>query len=70
MAKLTIDNICESINRRIQSMDYKTEKKIREFLEDRVDDGVLEPRKHDVREIANILDVNENCIQDILEDED
>jgi hypothetical protein len=47
-------------------MDYNTEKRIREFLEDRVDDGILEPRKHDVNEICHILDVNENCVMDIL----
>lgn len=63
-----INRICSDINRRIQHMDYKEESAVREHLEMQVFDDELMLHRSDVREIADILDVNTECITDLLID--
>lgn len=65
--KFTSDKVCELINRRIYSMDYKKEVEIREYIENNSDDGDFVPYSRDADNIADILGTNENCIADILE---
>jgi len=63
-----IDRICSDINRRIQHMDFQEESAIREYLEMQIVDDKLLLFMSDVREIAYILDVNNECIHDLLTD--
>ena len=64
----TIDTICADINRRIQQMNYKEESEIRIHLDDQFIDGELCLCDYDVNRIADILDVNTDCIHDLLTD--
>jgi hypothetical protein len=63
MENKVIAQVCAAINRRIMSMNYQQEKSVMEYLE--AQECIVES---DVNEIANILDVNTNCIFDILTD--
>lgn len=62
----TIDRICDDINRRIQQMNYNEESDIRSHLDDQFIDGELCLSNYDVDIIADILDVNTDCIHDLL----
>jgi hypothetical protein len=62
----TIENICANINRRIYQMNYETEKQVREFLDCNLYQDKLTTYEGD--QLANLLDVNENCIFDLLTD--
>jgi hypothetical protein len=64
----TIDRICDDINRRIQQMNYNEESDIRSHLDDQFIDGQLCLSDYDVDIIADILDVNTDCIHDLLTD--
>ena len=66
--QIEINNICNSINRRIKQMNYREETEVREHLNDNVLDNKLLFDWIEVQKIADILDVNENCIFDLLED--
>lgn len=63
--EIMINKVCYSINRRIMQMNYELEKQVREYLEDEI---VL--TEYDSDRIAEILNVNENCIFDLLTDLD
>jgi len=68
-----IQDICSTINRRILRMDYQQEKSIREYLENEFDNYQKDCEQFmlydlEVRDIAEILEVNETCIFDILVD--
>lgn len=63
MENKVIAQVCAAINRRIMSMNYQQQKSVMEYLE--AQEFIVES---DVNEIANILDVNTNCIFDILTD--
>ena len=62
-----VNDICYSINRRIYVMDYQTETNVRDYLISELNncDKLFES---DVNNIAELLDVNENCIFDLLND--
>lgn len=62
-----VNDICYSINRRIYVMDYQTETNVRDYLISQLNncDKLFE---YDVNNIAELLDVNENCIFDLLND--
>lgn len=62
-----IKSICNDINRRIYMMDYETQKQIMEYLQDIFSYSSLLLESESDR-IASILDVNENCIYDLLTD--
>jgi hypothetical protein len=64
----TIDRICDDINRRIQQMNYNEESDIRSHLDDQFIDGQLCLCDYDVEVIADILEVNTDCIHDLLTD--
>jgi hypothetical protein len=63
-----ITDVCYSINRRIKQMNYQEEKEVRELLELNCIDGKLILDLITPSDIANILEVNDNCIFDIIED--
>lgn len=63
-----ITDVCYSINRRIKQMNYQEEKEVRELLELNCIDGKLILDLITPSNIANILEVNDNCIFDIIED--
>ena len=63
-----ITDVCYSINRRIMQMNYQQEKEVRELLELNCIDGKLILDLITPSDIANILEVNDNCIFDIIED--
>jgi hypothetical protein len=63
-----IEDVCYSINRRIKQMNYKEETQIRELLELDCIDGKLYLDLITPSDIANILEVNDNCIFDIIEE--
>jgi hypothetical protein len=68
-----IQDICSTINRRILRMDFQQEKSIREYLENEFDNYQRDCEQFmlytlEVRDIADILEVNETCILDILVD--
>lgn len=64
----SITDVCYSINRRIMQMNYQQEKEVRELLELDCIDGKLILDLITPSDIANILEVNDNCIFDIIED--
>ena len=64
----TIDRICDDINRRIQQMNYNEESDIRSHLDNQFIDGQLCLCDYDIKIIADILDVNTDCIYDLLTD--
>lgn len=64
----SITDVCYSINRRIMQMNYQQEKEVRELLELNCIDGKLILDLITPSDIANILEVNDNCIFDIIED--
>ena len=63
-----INSICNSINRKIKQMNYNEETQVREHLNDNTLDNKLLFNCIKVERIADILEVNENCIFDLLED--
>ena len=68
MKNTTIDDVCYSINRRIKQMNYQEQKQVIELLELDCIDGKLTLDLITPSDIANILEVNYNCIFDIIED--
>ena len=68
MKNTTIDDVCYSINRRIKQMNYQEQKQVIELLELDCIDGKLILDLITPSDIANILEVNYNCIFDIIED--
>lgn len=71
MKTKVIDKVCAYINRRIMTMDYNQEKKIREYIDSYCvdDEGHLLVFEPEVYEIAEILEVNEQCIYNMFVDE-
>lgn len=69
--KKNVDNVCSYINRRIESMSYAKESEVRDYIEDNCigSNGSIIACKYDVRNIADILDVNEMCIYDMFVEE-
>lgn len=63
-----IESICYSVNRRILRMNYATESRLREYLANQVIDDDIVLVDADINNIADILDVNTNCIFDLLSD--
>lgn len=61
-----INGICSDINRRIKQMTYTEETAVRQFIESEIFDGKFSPLHCDAETIANILEVNDNCIADLL----
>lgn len=68
-----VNDICSDINRRIMRMDYQQEKSIRDYLENEFDNYQKDCEMFmlydmETRDIAEILEVNETCILDVLVD--
>ena len=61
MENRIIDLICNNINRKISTMDYEKETKVREYLKDE-----LFNIESDSNFIAEILEVNEFCVYDLF----
>ena len=66
-----VKRFCDVVNRRLMTMSAIVHNELVEFLEDHClgSNGNLMFNKSDVRDIADILDVNTNCIDDILFEE-
>lgn len=69
-AQKQINQICSDINRRIYSMSYEKESTVRDYLLFQIVDDKLMLFEGDSDRIADILEVNENCIFDLLTDAD
>jgi len=69
-AQKQINQICSDINRRIYSMSYEKESIVRDYLLFQIVDDKLMLFEGDSDRIADILEVNENCIFDLLTDAD
>jgi hypothetical protein len=69
-AQKQINEICSDINRRIYSMNYEKESAVRDYLSDQIVDDKLLLFEGDSIRIADILEVNEKCIFDVLTDAD
>lgn len=69
-AQKQINEICFDINRRIYSMNYEKESAVRDYLSNQIVDDKLMLFESDSDRIADILEVNENCIFDVLTDAD
>lgn len=67
-SQFKINRLCSDINRRIYSMNYEKEFEVRNYLADQIVDGDLLLFESDSDRIANILDVNTNCIYDVITD--
>lgn len=65
-----VNQICSSINRRILSMNYQQESAVREYVADILwdEDAKIDIHPFEARDIAEILEVNETCIFDVLVD--
>lgn len=63
-----LDLFCYAINKRIKTMDYSEEKAVREHLYNCSTDGFFNPNFVNGSDISDILNVNEECIQNVLED--
>ena len=68
-----VNDICSDINRRIMRMDYQQEKSVRDYLENEFDNYQKDCEmfmlyERETRDIAEILEVNETCILDVLVD--
>lgn len=65
-----VNQICSSINRRIMSMNYQQESAVREYIADVLwdEDAKIDILPFEARDIAEILEVNEDCIFDVLVD--
>ena len=68
-----VNDICSDINRRIMRMDYQQEKSVRDYLENEFDNYQRDCEQFmlceiETRDIAEILEVNETCILDVLVD--
>ena len=68
-----VNDICYDINRRIKTMNYSEESQVREYLINEFDNYQKDCEQFmlcdfETRDIANILDVNDTCIFDILVD--
>lgn len=63
--KSILNMICNDINRRLFTMDYKTESIVREYLHNIFcySSTILECESN---RLAEILDVNETCVFDLL----
>lgn len=60
-----LNMICNDINRRLFTMDYKTESIVREYLHNIFSYSSTISESESDR-LAEILDVNENCVFDLL----
>ena len=69
-AQKQINQVCSDINRRIYSMNYEKESAVRDYLSDQIVDDKILLFESDSDRIADILEVNENCIFDVLTDAD
>lgn len=69
-AQKQINEVCSDINRRIYSMNYEKESAVRDYLSDQIVEDRLMLFEGDSIRIADILEVNENCIFDVLTDAD
>lgn len=69
-AQKQINEICSDINRRIYLMNYEKESAVRDYLSNQIVDDKLMLFEGDSDRIADILEVNENCIFDLLTDAD
>lgn len=69
-AQKQINEVCSDINRRIYSMNYEKESAVRDYLSDQIVDDKILLFESDSDRIADILEVNENCIFDVLTDAD
>ena len=69
-AQKQINEVCSDINRRIYSMNYEKESAVRDYLSDQIVNDKLLLFEGDSDRIADILEVNENCIFDVLTDAD
>jgi hypothetical protein len=69
-AQKQINEVCSDINRRIYSMNYEKESAVRDYLSNQILDDKLLLFEGDSDRIADILEVNENCIFDVLTDAD
>ena len=64
---MTLNGICRLINSRIITMNYAQEKAVREYFEDTYENiEDIAPDEWDSDTIADILNVNESCIYDLL----
>lgn len=63
-----VNLICSTINRRIMTMNYQQESAVRDYISDVLwdVDAKIDILPFEARDIAEILDVNEDCIFDIL----
>lgn len=68
--QIEINHICNDINKRIKQMTYTEEICIREFMDGcrKIDDDFLTFDEDEVEYIASVLNVNTNCIYDVLRD--
>ena len=62
-----IELICESINRRIYIMSYSCESDVRSYLNS-IEANEFKLSEGDSDNLADMLDVNTNCIFDLLSD--
>ena len=62
-----IELICESINRRIYTMSYSCESDVRGYLNS-IEANEFKLSEGDSDNLADMLDVNTNCIFDLLSD--
>ena len=63
----TANEVCSLINRCIMTMNFQQETDVRQHIHQREYESDFAPNEYDVLSISNILQVNENCIADILE---
>jgi hypothetical protein len=64
-----VKTVCDSINRRIYIMDYDKQSEVREYLEGIFCDSE-QLMEFESDRLADLLDVNTNCIFDLLSDLD
>jgi hypothetical protein len=62
-----IESVCEAINRRIFTMNYKQECEVRDYLEEIFEYSVC-LLEYESDKLADMLGVNTNCIFDVLSD--
>lgn len=68
-----VNDICYDINRRIKAMNYEEESQLRQYLICEFDNYQRDCEmfmlyERETRDIAEILEVNETCILDVLVD--
>jgi hypothetical protein len=67
MENSEIKAICNAINRRIKQMNSNEEQLVREHFNDNILDEKILIDCIEINTIAEILDVNENCIFNLLQ---